>query len=1151
MKNNEVFVRPPAEYDIPNLGVAKVGNPITPQEWEVLDFELRRFVCEGEYRRGLERVLDTFIVNLDRPQQPAVWVSGFYGSGKSHFVKVLESLWKDTMLPGGATARGVVPVTSDVDEKLRELRTAGDRQGGLWAATGKLGSSAGSIRLALLAIILRAAGLPEEYAKARFVLYFQQQGTLDQLVAALTARATSLDEALLYMTISDELAEAILDVQPTFASSITEVKTRLESSFPVPEDISTNELLETLTQVLKTKATKPGQLPLTLLVFDELQQFMGGDPEKADELLNVVEDISSRLESRILFVGTGQSEMGATAELQKLQDRFKVRVTLGVSDVETVVRRVILAKKPELIARVESAVDAVRGEIDRQLGGSAIAPTAADGPDLPLDYPLLPARRRFWERVLRGFDNMGRAGQLRTQLRVVHEAVKQVADKPLGWVVPADAIFDQLRPDMLQTGALLREVASTIDELADEQPDGELFSRLCKLIFLISKVPTEGLFADPGIRPTADTLADLLVEDLNTGGAALRQQVPQVLSELANRGILLPVAGGEYRLQTKEGAEWQQAYLGHLIACKADNLRVRDARVDEFKKKIEIARKETRINQGVSNEARRFALHFGDQPPPAGTPDIPVWIRDEWGETERRVREDARAAGVDSPVVSIFLPKRNADALLETIASLHAREETLTRPAPTTDAGREARASMQAQAQRDRERLGELVDAVLKDALVLQGGGTEVAGLTLADKLTAAGSAAVTRLYPKFDVADNRKWGEVLPAIKAGSGDPLNKVGFNGEVQDHPVCKELLAFIGNTSVKGSAVEAHFAGSPFGWPPDAIRGGLIALVAAEQVVAKRNGQEVTAKSFDTNTIRSADFERATVVLTVPQRMELRKLATDLLGVGVKPGEDSDAVRKVLDEMKLLAAEAGGEAPLPARPSTDDVDVLRQYVGSKQLFETHNARNELRTLHADWTRRKTLASGRLPVWNRTNAMARHAGGLPVAAEVAPSIDAIRDQRRLLDDPDPTADVRQKLATALRAAIADAHAALEAARTGATTTLEATSEWGKLTPEQRDEILRANQLMSTPAPDVSGDEQVVSALDQVPLAEWADKLAAIPGRLDNARRQAAMLLEPKSIAVTLPKRTITSSAELDQFLADIRALIEPRLGEGPIIV
>jgi hypothetical protein len=1151
MDINDLFVRPPLAYDIPNLGVAKIGMPNTQQEWDVLDFELRNFVCEGEYRRGLERVFETFVTNLNKPQQPAAWVSGFYGSGKSHFVKVLESLWRDTKLPGGATARGLVPLTADISEKLVELKTLGERHGGLWAAAGKLGSSAGSMRLALLAIVLRSADLPEEYAKARFVLYFQQLGKLDDLKAALNARGSSLDEALLYMTLSDELAESILDVQPAFASSITEVKTRLENTFPIPEDISTNELLDTLVQVLKTKSTRSDRLPLTLLVFDELQQFMGGDPEKADELLNVVEDISSRLESRVLFVATGQSEMGATAELQKLQDRFKVRVTLGVTDVEAVVRRVILAKKPEMVSRVEAAVDGVLGEIDRQLAGSAIAPTAADAKDLALDYPLLPARRRFWDRVLRGFDNMGRAGQLRTQLRVVHEAVKQVADKPLGWVVPADAIFDQLRPDLLQTGALLREVASTIDDLATEQPDGALSSRLCQLVFLIGKVPTEGLFADPGIRPTAATLADLLVEDLNAGGAALRQKVPLVLESLAKRGILLFALGEEYRLQTKKGAEWQQAYQAHLIACKADLPRLRDARVDEFKKAIETARKDVKVNQGVSKEPRRTTLHFGDQPPPTSAGDIPVWVRDEWSETEKRVRDETRSYGVDSAVVSIFLPRRNADALVETIASLHAREETLSRPAPTTDAGKEARASMQTQAQRDRERLDDLVDAVLKDTLVLQGGGTEATGAGFADKLSTAAAASVIRLFPKFDLADNPKWGEILPFIKTGNGDPLQKVGFNGDPQDHPVCKEVLAFIANGSEKGSGVRAHFIASPFGWPRDAIDGALMALVAAGRLIAKRNSQQVEAKSFDTNTIGGADFERESNVVTLDQKLALRALAKDILGLNVKAGEEVDAVRRLLDEVKLLAHDAGGEAPLPARTDTDEVDRLRQSVGNKQLLETYSACDEMRKLHTEWTRRKQLAAERVPGWERVNAMARHAAALPIAAEVAPAISAIRDQRLLLEGSDPTNDVRQKLATALRAAITDAHAALASARASALATLDATTEWPKLTPGQQDVILRDNQLTPTPAPDVSGDEQVTATLERVSLAEWADKLAAIPGRLDNARRQAAMLLEPKSIVLTLPKRTITSVADLDRFLADLRALIEPRIGEGPIII
>jgi hypothetical protein len=90
LKNREVFFRDPAATKIPNDGVAKVIEPRTPGEWEVLRYELESFVCDGEYERGLERVLSAFLENLQRPEQPAVWVSGFYGSGKSHFVRVLE-----------------------------------------------------------------------------------------------------------------------------------------------------------------------------------------------------------------------------------------------------------------------------------------------------------------------------------------------------------------------------------------------------------------------------------------------------------------------------------------------------------------------------------------------------------------------------------------------------------------------------------------------------------------------------------------------------------------------------------------------------------------------------------------------------------------------------------------------------------------------------------------------------------------------------------------------------------------------------------------------------------------------------------------------------------------------------------------------------
>ena len=88
-------------------------------------------------------------------------MSGFYGSGKSHLVKMLRALWADTEFPDGATARGIANLPQGIQALLTELTAAGRRHGGLHAASGTLGASAsGSVRLALTRIIFKSVGLP-------------------------------------------------------------------------------------------------------------------------------------------------------------------------------------------------------------------------------------------------------------------------------------------------------------------------------------------------------------------------------------------------------------------------------------------------------------------------------------------------------------------------------------------------------------------------------------------------------------------------------------------------------------------------------------------------------------------------------------------------------------------------------------------------------------------------------------------------------------------------------------------------------------------------------------------------------------------------------------------------------------------------------
>ena len=84
MKNNEIYVKEPGKNQLLNNGVATVTDEQTEEELRTLRYELETFVCEGEYENGMRRILEAYINNLSAPEQPGVWVSGFFGSGKSH-----------------------------------------------------------------------------------------------------------------------------------------------------------------------------------------------------------------------------------------------------------------------------------------------------------------------------------------------------------------------------------------------------------------------------------------------------------------------------------------------------------------------------------------------------------------------------------------------------------------------------------------------------------------------------------------------------------------------------------------------------------------------------------------------------------------------------------------------------------------------------------------------------------------------------------------------------------------------------------------------------------------------------------------------------------------------------------------------------------
>ena len=1152
MKNREVFVRDPSTATLPNDGVVAVSEGQSEKEIEALRYEIEHFVCEGQYSTGLMRILDSYLGHVTSASQPAAWVSGFYGSGKSHLLKILRHLWVNTTFESdGARARDLAHLPNDIEAGLVELDTFGKRCGGLQAVSGTLPSGGGiSPRLAVLRMLFRSKGLPEALPQAQFCLWLQASGLFDRVKesvdAAVAPKGKDFFAELHNMYVSPVLAKALLEADPSFASDIKQVRSLLRVQFPSQDDLPTSDFIHIVRETLEVDSL----LPATLIALDEIQLYIGDSGRRSTDVQEMAEALSKQLDSRVLLIGAGQTALAANVPLlERLRDRFTVSVELSDTDVETVTRKVVLAKKADKRSPIEAVLDQNRGEIDRQLMGTRIATRSEDRDTIVDDYPLLPVRRRFWEHAIRAVDVPGTSSQLRTQLRMVHDAVRETANATLGTVVAADFLFAQQRPALLQSGALLKEIDETIQALDDETPDGVLAKRLCELIFLIRKLPREeGI--DIGVRSTPEMLADLLVRSLATDGVTLRRDVPRVLEDLVEEGKLIMVEDGEYSLQTRQSSEWNREYRnqqtrlnGNLPSLASKRAALISARCNEVLQGI-------RLTHGQSKEPRKLIIHFGSEPPTTDGTEIPVWIRDGWGESESTVVADAREAGNESPTIFVYIPKANAEDLQKAIVSCAAAEATIhMKGTPTTREGQEAHDAMSTTMSRAEQTRDQIVRDVVKAAKVFQGGGNEQMELALTAKVESAANASMVRLFPEFNDADDSHWKAVIDRARKGDEGALTAVDWTGAAEQHPVTAAILREIG-AGKQGKDIRSTFSATPYGWPRDAIDGALIVLHATGHLRARYKGSAVERGQLDQNKIPMTDFRTESITLNAKQKMSLRKLFQDA-GIDCKSNEEAVKTGEYLAHLLELASQSGGEPPLPEAPDTQELEDLRNVAGNEQLAAILAQADDLRKKEQVWEGQAKLAAERLPMWSELQRLLKHGKGLAGIEELEKQTNAIRSERRLLDASNPIPDIRRSAASALRAAVTAVRDEYELTYREHMASLTASDTYKRLDPDQWTQILVDEGIDKLPIVSVDSEIDLVRLLEQTALPVWKTKIDALPQQFARATTTAARQIEPQVQTVRMEKATLRTEADADAWWAGTRKTIMDKLEKGPVIL
>ena len=1137
MLNRETFHTDPAEYRLANQGVAKISFPPTPEALDTLRGELTTFVCDGAYANGLARILEAFLGSIGHGSSaPAVWISGFFGSGKSHLASMLTALWTNLEFPDRSTAEGLVQhLPPEVAAPLKELRTAAQRAGGVIAAGDTLGTGPSDPVEATLGIVLRAMGLPSDLRAAQVAFWLDDLGILDSVRESL---GSTFDTDIRNFILSPRFGEEVLAAKPSLAGSASELSGFLRSQFPEPPAV-TVDLLETMTR--RALMLGRAELPLTLIVLDEVQQFIRQDPSLTLKIQTIAERLAGRFNGRVLLVATGQQALTDVQDLQKLLDRFPVHVALGEADVDAVIRKTVLRKKTGSEEPIRNMLNANAGEISRHLRGSRLAHTVQDDNEAVLDWPLLPSRRRVWERILRELDRTGLGGTLRGQLRTTLDAARSYGEKPLGHAVPVDFLYGRFSTEAYNAGLLPGEARNRIETLRGGPESDQLKARILMLVYMLGRIAPE---ADQhGVRAQAEIIADVLVVDL-AGEDELRRRVPELLQELEADGAAIEV-GGEWRLQTKESAEWEAVYRSEERAILADQSGMTRARRGLLDEAIEVSLEgAATVTQGSSRQQRRIhRLRPEERTPSDG---IPLRLRNGWNEDLTAVEMEIAAASTSDPSVHLLIsrhPTRDNE-LTTALTTWRAAEHVFqVRGVPQTDAGREAQTAMQSRANKALEVAKEIIREAVAQSRVYQAGGRLIAG-TPGDAVKEAANNALARLYPQFADGDHAGWDKVRDRAVRKDQDAMKAVDHTGAPENHPVCKAVLAELG-PGRKGSDLRSKFTGTPYGWSRDAVDGALITLANAGLVrVTGDDGKPASLPDLPRQKLGTCTFRGEKTIITIAQRMPVRGLLTEA-GVAFENNQEHLGLTALLERLEAAARQSGGEPPAPEPEEVPNIASLKSLSGNDLLAALAADATALREKLKAWKAAAQAIGDRLSNWRLAERLVALG-----AADQQGDLDDLRSGRLLLADPDPVPPLISGAADTLRSKLNAAHADWKAAWQKGEQRFADDPTWGKLSPEQKHTIRRECGITMVPNPPVDTPQTIAEALSQHGLSEWENMSKALPTRTEDALTEAAALLEPKARAVSLPGAMLKSEQDLDEWLGKVRERIAKALAEGPVI-
>lgn len=569
--------------DLYSKPINRAVNPAvsaTKFDPETERIEIQEYVFTDEIINGLFRILDA-IKNNKPYDHVGIWIDGYYGSGKSHFLKYLDyCITPSTREDAVSRLLDAVKAIDPLDEKHNlnfdydELLSIAN-----WLKRATIDTCIFNLetsydnstdkKKAFLHVFWNEFNGKRGFNKFNITLAqnlekpLAEKGVFEAFKERIAEEGGDWNDPGMAADLIDNELDWVLDIAKELAPTLS-VDSIRERIIKRDTNMSIDRFGMELASYLKDK----GDDYRLILLADEVSQFINKERDRYLNLQEIITKLSEACDNKVWVACTAQQDLSEImddchiAEEKdkegKIKGRFEVKVSLKGTQPEVITQKRILDKKEEVKPELAALYNKYKAGFDLQFKLPTSYSSYETQDDFVDYYPFVPYQFKLIMQVFNSFLNLGYVakevkGNERSIIKVIHSTAKTNADAELGKFIS----FDELYNNMFEEGLQARGQKAVDNALrmartyqTDHPERTRLAVRVANVLFMICNISQTDQLVFPA---TLDNVTSLLINDMETPRLNIKNEVEKVIEFLCDNNIIR-------REQGKNGAPETYAF---------------------------------------------------------------------------------------------------------------------------------------------------------------------------------------------------------------------------------------------------------------------------------------------------------------------------------------------------------------------------------------------------------------------------------------------------------------------------------------------------------------------------------------------------------------------------------------------------------------